>query len=66
MIDKTVYAKYIGKDGAFVAGVPACDLSEAEWKECPEEARKLALEAGTHKLTKSGSKAAEVNDGVTS
>jgi hypothetical protein len=65
MTDKTIFAKYIGKGGAFVAGVPACDLTEAEWNACAEDARQLALEAGTHKLMKSG-KAAEVNHGATS
>ena len=64
MTEKIIYAKYIGKDIYFVAGVPACDLTKAEWEALPEEARKFALAAGTHQLTaKSGVKAAEVNHG---
>ena len=65
MTEKIVYAKYVGKDICFVVGVPACDLTKAEWEALPEEARKFALAAGTHQLTvtKSGVKAAEVNHG---
>lgn len=55
MTDKIVFAKYIG-NGSFVAGVPARDMIETEWFELPEEMRRQALEAGTHKLLKSGTK----------
>lgn len=41
------YAKYIG-EGAFVAGVPARDLTQEEWEAIPIERCKLALAAGTH------------------
>ena len=65
MTEKIIYAKYIGKDIYFVAGVPACDLTKAEWEALTEDQRKLALASGTHQLTnaKSGAKAAEVNHG---
>lgn len=44
------HAKYVG-DGAFVAGVPARDLTEEEWETLPEKLRKWAETAGTHEVT---------------
>ena len=52
-----IYAKYIGA-GNFVAGVPACDMTEEDWRALSPEKQKEALDAGTHKLNFSGKKPA--------
>ena len=44
-----IYATYIG-DGAFVNGVPARDLTKAEWDELTAEQRKAAVDLKLYRV----------------
>lgn len=61
-----VYASYVG-DGNYVPGVPARDMTKAEWEALPEEKADKALASKTHKIV-AGGKASkkEVSDGTAS
>ena len=55
-------ARYVG-DGDYVPGIPARDLSAAEWKKISETVREQLVEAGLYRPVSSKSKASGVNDG---
>jgi len=40
--------RYTAKAGEFIGGLPACDLTDAEWASLPEELRALALALGLY------------------
>ena len=40
--------KYTGSGAEYVSGVPARDLTEQEFKELPEETRKIVLNCGLY------------------
>lgn len=40
--------KYTGNGAEYVSGVPARDLTEQEFKELPEETRKIVLNCGLY------------------
>lgn len=42
------YVRYTGE--GYIFGVPAQDMTKSEWEALPEERRKAALKAGTHKI----------------
>jgi hypothetical protein len=52
---QNVYARYVG-EGRYVFGVPARDLSKAEWNSLSKERQNFALEAGTHVIEASAPK----------
>ena len=54
-----VYARYTGN--GYVEGVPAADMSRAEWFSLSDERKAFALEAGTHTIVKKSEEV--VNDG---
>ena len=53
--EASVHAEYVGKDGAYIDGVPARDLSKKEWSALSKDLQEVAIAAGTHKIA-SGTK----------
>jgi len=47
-VDKYIYKK----DKGYLIGLPARDMSEAEWKSYPEPLTKAALKLGMYQLDK--------------
>lgn len=43
---------FIGKSGQYIAGVPARDLSSAEYKALPLELQELATRSGLYRIDK--------------
>jgi hypothetical protein len=43
--------KYVG-DGEFLSGIPARDLTEAEWESLSKEQQKAALNSGLYEKSK--------------
>jgi hypothetical protein len=41
---------YLGKNGEFISGVPACDMSLEQWLAVPEDLRALALALALYRI----------------
>lgn len=44
------YARFAAPEGYFISGIPARDLTRAEWDELSEELRTLALGSGLYTI----------------
>lgn len=54
-----IFVTYNESCGVFENGIPARDLTEAEWLAVDEETRKRLLKAGVYKLAKKAKKEGE-------